>query len=217
MSNFKDWTLAKLDKTFHLEQVLTCSILEQWLNSEVILSDFEREALLTFREQLLLNVHDWNETELAYNFIGPMMALTKYTSKKFNFFAERPFGGTVDGLEINGRPDGIIASGFREPEMPYFCFQEYKRETDPEGDPAGQVLVAMLVAQELNEHRYPVYGCYIKGSFWYFLVLKEREYGISNPYVATSDDVFDIFRILKRLKQIIMEMIGGQTDVCRLV
>ncbi|MCP4353214.1 MAG: hypothetical protein GY795_47795 [Desulfobacterales bacterium] len=207
MRSFKEWTLATLDDTFALEQISTIPAFEQWLNREADISDFEREALITFQEQLRLNVHDWNERELAYNFIGPLIALVKYTTKAFNFFAERMFSGTVDDIEIGGRPDGMIASGFRQPKIPYFCFQEYKKETDPEGDPAAQALAAMLVAQELNAHNAPVYGCYVKGSLWYFMVLQDRSYCISEPYVATRDDVFDIFRILKVLKQIIIDTI----------
>ncbi len=154
MLNFEDCTLVKLDKTFRMEQIQSDAALELWLRRPVELSAFERESLLTFQEELALNVHDWNETELAYNFIGPLMALAKYTTRHSNFFAERLFSGIVDGIEMGGRPDGMIASGVREPETPYFCFQEYKRETDPEGDPAAQALAAMLVAQELNAHRH---------------------------------------------------------------
>lgn len=207
MLNFKDCTLAKLDKMFSLEQVLKDTALEEWLHRSAEISEFERQSLLTFQEELLLNVHDWNETELAYNFIGPVMALVKFTTRKSNFFAERPFSGIVDGIEMGGKPDGMIASGVREPETPYFCFQEYKKETDPEGDPAAQALAAMLVAQELNAHSHPVYGCYVKGSFWAFMTLRERHYCVSQPYVATRDDVFDIFRILKALKSIVAELI----------
>ncbi len=207
MLSFKEWTLAKLDRTFNLKQARTCPVLEEWLNGQAELSDFDCQTLNKLQENLIVNVHDWNETELAYNFIGPVLAFITFTTEKFNFFAERAFGGTVDSIEIRGRPDGMIASGFREPETPYFCFQEYKKETDPEGDPAAQTLVAMLVAQELNEHRNPVYGCYVKGSLWYFMTLQEREYCISEPYVATRDDVFEIFRILKVLKQIIIDIV----------
>jgi hypothetical protein len=207
MRTFKEWTLAALDDTFALEQIPTLPALEHWLNGDADLSDFEKHALITFQEQLRLNVHDWNERELAYNFIGPLIALVRYTSKAFNFFAERMVSGTVDDIEIGGRPDGMIASGFRKPKIPYFCFQEYKRETDPEGDPAAQVLAAMLVAQELNAGNGPVYGCYVKGSLWYFMVLENRSYCISEPYVATRNDVFDIFRILKVLKQLISDRI----------
>ena len=164
--------------------------------------------LFQHSEKLLLNAHDWNETELAYNFIGPVMALVNYTSEAFNFFAERLVSGVVEGFEMSGKPDGMIASGFREPKMPYFCFQEYKKDQDPEGDPAGQVLAAMHVAQVLNEHHHPIYGGYVKGRDWFFMVLRGKQYAISEPYIATRDDVFDIFRILKALKAIIADLVA---------
>jgi len=195
-----------LEKTFALKQVRANPILEDWLNRQADISDFEHDALVVFREHLLVNVYDWNETELAYRFIGPVIALVNYTTEKFNFFAERLVEGTVEGIEIGGRPDGIIASGFREPEKPYFCFQEYKKNKDPEGDPAAQALAAMLLAQEINEHRHPIYGCYVMGRQWCFMMLNGKDYAVSEPYIATRDDVFDIFRILKVLKQIISNL-----------
>ncbi len=195
-----------LDKTFGLHEVAEHPALKDWSERPADISDFERQHLLMLRRKLRLNVHDWNETELGYNFIGPLMVLVDYTSEKFNFFAQRDFKGTVDGIEIGGRPDGMIASGFREPEKPYFCFQEYKKERDPEGDPAAQALAAMLTAQELNEHRHPIYGAYVRGSLWSFMTLQGREYCISDPYVAVRDDIFDIFRILKSLREIVADL-----------
>ena len=157
-------------------------------------------------------MHDWNETELAYNFIGPVMAFANFSTKQFNFFAERAFSGTVDEIEMGGHPDGMIASGFRVPEQPYFCFQAYKKEKDPEGDPAAHALAAMLVAQELNQHRLVVYGCYVKGEVWHFLTLLERAYCISDGYVATRHDLFEIFRMLKVLKQFITEFVDSNSQ-----
>jgi hypothetical protein len=207
MRSFKDWTLAELDRTFQLDIIDYSTLLETWLTKQVELSDFEQQMLRALQKILHIHVHDWNETELAYNFIGPMMVFANFNTKKFNFFAERAFNGSVDGIEMGGRPDGMIASGFREPEQPYFCFQEYKKEKDPEGDPAAQVLAAMLVAQELNQHCLPVYGCYVKGEIWHFMTLQERTYCISDGYVATRDDLFTIFSILKTLKQLITEFV----------
>lgn len=208
MRTFKEWTLAELDKTFGLHQVRTSTLLDSWITGLADMSDFERQALERFKQKLCVNVYDWNEIELAYNFIGPVLALVDYTSEQCNFFAERALSGTVDGIEMGGRPDGMIASGFREPEQPYFCFQEYKKEKNPEGDPAAQALAAMLVAQELNQHRNPVYGCYVKGEIWHFMILQERTYCISGGYLATrSNDLYDIFRILNVLKRIIVSFI----------
>lgn len=209
MLTFKECTLALLDKKFGLREVSEHEALKDWIAKPAEISDFERQHLLTLRRKLRLNVHDWNETELGYNFIGPLMVLVDFTGEKFNFFAEREFKGTVDGIEMGGRPDGMIASGFREPETPYFCFQEYKKERDPAGDPAGQSLAAMLVAQELNERGHPVYGAHVRGSLWCFMILQGRTYCISDPYVATRDDVFDIFRILKTLRQIVEDLVNS--------
>jgi hypothetical protein len=207
MLTFAECTLAKLDDTFGLEQVRQNAVLDEWLKGQSEMSDFERQVLLALQEKLIICADDWNETELAYNFIGPVISFVNYTSKKCNFFAERPFGGVVEGIEIRGKPDGMIASGLREPKKPYFCFQEYKKEKNPEGDPAAQVLAAMLVAQEINGHCRPVYGCYVKGRDWFFMILQGKAYAISEPYIATRDDIFDIFRILKVLKQIIFSFI----------
>ncbi|MDM8549467.1 hypothetical protein QUF72_05280 [Desulfobacterales bacterium HSG2] len=204
--SFKECTLLKLEKNFGLKEVPESQVLEDWLTGASDISEFERQTLLNLRRKLKLNVHDWNEAELAHYFIGPLMTLVDYTTDRFNLFAERPFAGVVEGIELKGRPDGIIATGLREPEKPFFCFQEYKKELDPEGDPAGQALGAMLAAQEINEHRHPIYGCYVKGRGWFFMVLHGKQYCIGEPYIATRDDISEIFRILKVLKQIILEM-----------
>ncbi len=210
---FKNCTLPQLDSTFGLEQIRSCSSLDEWLKGQSDISEFERQVLLTLREKLIVGVDDWNETELAYNFVGPVMAFVNYTSRKCNFFAERPFSGIVGEIEMRGRPDGMIASGVRVPKRPYFCFQEYKKEKNPEGDPAAQTLAAMLVAQELSEHRHPVCGCYVKGRDWFFMTLQGKQYAISEPYIATRDDIFDIFRILRVLKQIILAFVDADSAI----
>jgi hypothetical protein len=208
--NFKDCTLDQLDETFNLEQIDDCQILQAWLSEELEISELERQIIVMFQKTLKSHVHDWNEMELIQHFIGPIFSLVNFSSKKFGLFAERSFNGIVEGIEMSGKPDGLIASGFRKPKKPYFCFQEYKKEKNPEGDPAAQALAAMLVAQEINEHNHPIYGCYVRGQFWFFMVLQNVKYGISQPYTATRDDVFDIFRILKVLKQKVADLV--ETD-----
>ncbi|MDM8559028.1 hypothetical protein [Candidatus Parabeggiatoa sp. HSG14] len=205
--NFKDCTLEQLDESFNLEQIDDCQILQTWLYEKLDISDLERQIIVIIQKNLKNHVHDWNEMELIQHFIGPIFSLINFSSKKFGLFAERAFSGTVDGIELSGRPDGIIASGFRKPKKPYFCFQEYKKEKEPDGDPAAQALAAMLVAQEINEHKHPIYGCYVRGQFWFFMALQDVKYCISQPYTATRDDIFDIFRILKVLKNKVADLV----------
>lgn len=206
-STFRDWTLTKLDKRFSLTQVRHQVTLDAWLNAKADISDFEEQILFILKERAIFYIDSWNEQEYALNFIGQIFSLVDFTNDRFNAFAERFLSGTIDGETISGNPDGMIASGWREPEIPYFCLQEYKRERDPDGDPAGQCLAAMLVAQTLNENQMPVYGCYILGRNWFFMILEDKRYAISNSYTVTQDQIFDIFRILKSLKAIILTLI----------
>jgi hypothetical protein len=64
----------------------------------------------------------------------------------------------------------------------------------------------MLVAQQMDEDQKPMYGCYVVGSIWKFIALEtNRKYSISPDYSALTEDIFDIFRILKNLKRIVIE------------
>jgi len=212
MSNFGKCTLIKLDKQFHLKQKDFLPALENWLATSAELSEHESTTLRFFKKRAARQVDNWNEQEYALNVIGPILSLVDFTTEESDFFAERALAGIVDGEELNGVPDAIIAKGRREPEIPYFCLQEWKREKDPDGDPAGQCLAAMLVAQELNKNQHPVYGCYTLGRNWFFMALQGREYAISNSYTVTRDDIFDIFRILRGLRAMIAEWIAQDND-----
>jgi hypothetical protein len=203
---FQECTLQKLDKMFSLRQTRTHAVLQQWLSASADLTEMERFNLLALRELLIDRMDDWNEQELALYFIGPLFTFVNFSSDKFNAFAGRTLTGVVAGIKMSGKPDGMIASGKREPEIPYFCFQEYKKEKDAEGDPAAQALAAMLVAQELNADQRPIYGGYVRGRNWFFMVLQGKQYCLSENYSATKEEIFDIFRILKVLKQHLLEI-----------
>lgn len=60
----------------------------------------------------------------------------------------------------------------------------------------------MLAVQTLKGNlNQPVYGCYVVGQNWYFLMsLMGKEYAISAAYSAVTDEVFHIFALLKTLK-----------------
>jgi hypothetical protein len=80
---------------------------------------------------------------------------------------------------------------------------EYKRSVENQGTPDAQVLAAMLVAREQNQNKLPIYGLFVVGLDWYFIVLKNNEYCISRTYHADNEEIFAIFKMMKSLKQII--------------
>jgi hypothetical protein len=201
---FRNCTLTQLEKKFGLVLEDSLPSLSDWVDlKDMEISEIERNRLLPFQEILQEKVDDWNEQELSMHFIGPIFSLLKFTSKKYGSFAGRELTGIVGDVEFSGKPDEMIASGRREPEIPYFFLQEYKQETDPNGDPRGQALAAMLVAQTKNEDGLPIYGGYVKGANWYFMVLEGKKYAKTLGYDATQEHIFDIFKILKKLKVLI--------------
>ena len=68
-------------------------------------------------------------------------------------------------------------------------------------------MIAMLTAQNLNKDGKPIYGCYIIGRMWNFMVLEDKNYCISKSFNADDDEVFEIFRIMKGLKFLLEKQI----------
>ncbi len=207
--NFKDCDKIYLEDTFALEQKMKHNLLSLWIENskQYQINEFENETTTRLQEKLLYRVEDWNEQELIENFVGPLLTLIDFNTLDFGLFANRELSAVVDNIRLTGTPDAIVAKGRRYPKIPYFCFHEYKKENEPKGDPAGQCLVAMLVAQELNNNERPLYGIYIVGKHWYFMVLQGKEYAISNSYKATDEELYDIVKLLKHLKTIIEEYV----------
>jgi hypothetical protein len=209
--NFNDCTLTDLDKRFGLRWSRPLPQLNEWLDmaAAIELSDYEIATCQNLRNLLDLNVFYWREQDLSLHFIGPIFSLINFTEPyRYNLFAQRFIQATIptingERIELMGKPDEILASGYGEPEMPFFAFNEFKKEVQFKGDPAGQVLSAMLVGQHLNDHDDPIYGCYVLGRDWYFVVLTGKMYHISKGFDGTTDDVFGICRMLKALKEIV--------------
>ncbi len=212
--HFSQCTLPLLDKAFGLRNVMALPALTDWVQRSTVeqLSELDLNKLADLQDLLQVNANSWHEQELSLHFIGPIFSIVKFTDPyRYNLFAQRHIEATVDDYLLKGEPDGLIASGYYEPEIPYFAFAEYKRQRDPNGDPAGQALAAMLVGQRLNPKSDPLYGCYVIGRDWFFMVLQEKHYAISNGHNALQQpELIEILRILKALKIIVSELAPDQ-------
>lgn len=69
----------------------------------------------------------------------------------------------------------------------------------------GQLLATMVAAQALNNNAQPVYGAYVIGRHWYFVIVEQQDYAISLPYDSTRDELYDILRILKGINILIQQ------------
>jgi hypothetical protein len=124
---FKNWTLTSLDKAFNLTQVFDAdyALLSNWQNTEIELSEFEKQLLLDLQQPLAWGGKAWNEVELENKFISPMIMAAKFDDRKIGYFLERNLSGVVGQYELSGTVDGMIATGFRDPDLPLFCMHEY--------------------------------------------------------------------------------------------
>jgi hypothetical protein len=208
--NFNDCTLSIMERTFKIMPTKQNKALAEWITTSFEVTDFDRETVRRLCELLQDNVAHWNEYDLSMHFIGPMFSAVNFTKPfRFNLFAQRNLEAEVQQIKLMGRVDEVIASGYRDPELPFFAFNEYKKETNPDGDPAGQALAAMLVGQQQNQAAgsdFPIYGCYIIGRNWFFMVLEGKKYATSKAFQSTEyEDSLHIFRILSQLKVYCLE------------
>lgn len=205
---FAQWTLQDLQDTFQLNRHTTLPSLSRLLDVDdtIPIAEADYETLDTLQAKVARNSAYWSEEELKFFLIAPLINMANFT-EPIHFFGGRSISADVDGYHLSGIVDGMLADGEYSPKTPYFCLHEYKpEESGRKDDPAAQVLSAMLVAQELNQpHGHPVYGAYVLGRLWFFLVLEGKDYAISKDYSASHEDIFKILRILRNLDSIIHE------------
>jgi hypothetical protein len=209
---FASWNVDDLAREFSLKRQRSSPLLVQWLESTYTPSTPEQEAIQFLKEFLFDNVAFWNEDELKFKFLGPFMQIIAFDQEQFRAFTQRKMEaiiGTENPIRIGGVVDFVIAMGLVEPRHPFFFLHEYKKERGSENDPLAQVLVEMLAAQMLNSDGKPMYGCYIVGRNWFFIVLEGSNYAASSAFDATQDDIFQIVAILKAMKKRVEEAVAA--------
>jgi len=202
-ATFKDWTLTTLEDAVGIKQIWQSELLEQWERADIEINEFERNSLLNFQKSLIRGGRAWNDAELKSKCISLVILTAGIDDEKIGYFLERPLSSIVGDYQLSGIVDGMIATGFREPKKPYFCFHEYKRSIENQGTPDAQVLAAMLVAREQNQNKHPIYGLFVVGLNWNFIVLTGNDYCISKTSQADDEEIFAIFKMIKLLKKII--------------
>ncbi len=206
MKGFEDWTWQNLNLEFGLKRVKQHATLTNWLDAQPAVNQREEDNIRDLLASVDAVADTYNEDELKFMFIGPLIALVGYRGDAYRAFTQRNLEAFVknkEGVDVlmKGRVEFMVAYGLQSPLQPYFFFHEYKQETRRDNDPLGQLLASMLTAQHLNDEKQgPLYGCYITGRFWYFVVLHGQEYAVSRAYDATQPDVYAIFRALREAK-----------------
>jgi hypothetical protein len=210
MKPFAQWTVEEVEETFQLTTRLESQPFQQWMTGSATPSPEETHQLTQLQRRLLLHGYDWNEQELIVNFIGQLLTLVDFDQENYHPFLERELVVQIDQEVLSGVVDFVVAQGKHSPRHPYFVIHEYKKEHDSSNDPLGQLLIAMVAAQKLNNDGNPIYGAYVLGRYWHFVLLDGDAYTVHPGLnAATTDDLTVIFGTLKHTKTLIDAFISA--------
>jgi hypothetical protein len=208
MKPFERWKYEEIELTFGTERVKNLEVLDKWLKADEPIDDFENRTLKKCYDQLVRKVDAWNEDELKFFFISHIITLVDFSRPKvYSSFSQRTIAAKRKDLnnneiDLRGRVEFFVALGEQIPRQPFFFLHEYKplNKTTP-SDPLGQLLIAMIATQTLNTVNRPLFGVYIIGSWWWFVVLEDNQYAVSESFDALKEvDLYKIYAILKRCK-----------------
>jgi hypothetical protein len=201
---FSKWTKEEVEEEFGLYSDRDYARLQEWIAVSPSFSDEEQRSIHRLSKKLLTHVHDWNEEELKVCFIAFILDFADFWQPNYRPFLERELSVEyADGKKLWGIVDFLVASGKQSPRKPFFFLHEYKKQADTSNDPMGQLLAEMVAAQKANSDTHPVYGAYIIGRHWYFVLLDGQVYAESLAYDATKDEILAIVAILRQTKDII--------------
>ena len=87
-SNFREWTLDKIDEAFGTTQLWKMPLLDQWLDYQYEINDFERRYLLQMQDLFQLGGDQWNKVELESKFISPVITFSGIDNRNFAYFLD---------------------------------------------------------------------------------------------------------------------------------
>jgi hypothetical protein len=216
MKPFEKWQIQEVELTFGIKKIKNFALLDEWLAADEPITPFERDWV----ERMRLNIEEkgkfWNEDELKFQFISPYLSIFDFKKTDvYTSFSQRILSTKakdVNGNEdiLRGRVEWFVAKGKQIPLHPIFFIHEYKPalKSTP-SDPLGQLMIAMYASQILNKDDNPLYGIYVLGEFWYFVVLKGSTYAESRAYDMTqAAQIEQVTKILKRTKIYIEDILG---------
>lgn len=198
------WSFGTILNTFGIKRKLwgidAMPLLEKWVAATGELTEEEKIRLEKLRKKLLAQADNWNEEELKMYFIAFILEIAGYLEdeKPYHAFFEQSLSATISNHKLSSKPDMLLARGVEDALfVPYFCFHEYKK-SKPDKDPRAQLLLDMLIAQSINANNKPIYGCYVAGRFWTFVILDKQTCMMSEEIdVSKSQDLHRLIFILR--------------------
>ena len=207
-SKEQSYSEADLVLLLGLERIVdtTTPVMSDWLNVTSNISDLDKTAAERLRIRAQKHISGWLEEDLKMKFLAPLLELAYLIDgNNYETYFEKTISASIDGHFLKTKTDFMISKGFLDKiQKPYFHFQEWKPQKKPTGDSMAQLLEALLIANEINGNKFPIYGCEVVGKQWSFVVLENKQYCISESFDCTKEyDLLKILNILRKFKEIL--------------
>jgi hypothetical protein len=204
-----NYSEADLLLMFNLERVKTpyTALMSEWTSAITTLTDSEKLIFEKLWLRAMRDIEGWQEEDLKMKFIAPVLELSNLIeTEQVQSYFEKTVSVTIEGHFLKTKTDFMLAKGILDkPQQPYFHFQEYKPHRKPVGDSMAQLLEALLIAQEINQYKFPMYGCEVMGKYWSFVILEGKTYCLSASYDCTKqEDLLKIIAILREFKRLLI-------------
>ncbi len=202
--NFSNIKFSDLENLVSIRPQYNSGQFDDWFNYQYEINATENSFFEQLIAKHILLLNSYFEDTLKAKFIIPILNLVDFNAEYLHDWYHASLSGEINGVEINGFTDYMVASGTREPRQPYFFIQEFKPSI-PDKDPEIQLLAEMLVTIEKNQTNI-MRGGYIIGQSWKFVILEKTaenkfQYFVSSPFDALNlDDLKKIYIILQAVK-----------------
>ncbi len=207
--NFSTIKFSELEKIISLKSKRNFSKFEDWFSYDYSMSELESTFLENLIDKHFLLLPSYFEDTLKIKFIGPILNQVDFSAEYLHDWYHASLSGMLNGVEIKGFADYMVATGTREPNKPYFFIQEFKPSI-PDKDPEVQLLAEMLVTIEKNQ-TIMMRGGYIIGQLWKFVILEKIGENQFEYFVSKSFDSLD----LPDLKQIYVILQAVKHKYCQ--
>ncbi len=202
--NFSTIKFSDLEDIVNITPKLNYSKFDDWFGYAYLMSAEESLILEKLINKHALYLASYMEEDLKMKFLSPILNQVDFLTDKFHDWYDAALSGMVNGVEIKGFADIMIASGTKSPRKPYFFIQEFKPSI-PDKDPEVQLLAELLVTIEKNKTNI-MRGGYVIGQLWKFVILEKIgenhfQYFVSKSFDSLDlDDLKQIYVILQAVK-----------------
>ncbi len=206
--SFSTIRFADLQKIVEIKPRVNDDKFKEWFEYPYLVSELESNYLADLIRKHRTLLPFYMEEDLKMKFLSPILNQVDFLTDHFHDWYDASISGMVNGVELKGFTDFMVATGIEQAQKPYFFIQEFKPSV-PDRNPEVQLLAEMLVAIEHNQAKI-MRGGYIIGRNWVFVILEKIKENTFEYFVSES---FDSLK-LSELKQIYINLQAVKLKYC---